>query len=89
MDPSIYKNWAGLFNNVSFLGVLYGIRLCKEMSLLEFFTSFIIGFLFLMVGIIAFFLPPKLPWSIRFIIIFSGIGFILYSILGLFGLVSS
>ncbi|MBM7661107.1 ABC-type multidrug transport system permease subunit [Bacillus mesophilus] len=54
-----------------------------------FLISFIIGFLFLAVGIIAFFPPPKLPWIIRFIIIFIGVGFTMYSILGLMGLVSS
>ncbi|MDQ0159477.1 glucan phosphoethanolaminetransferase (alkaline phosphatase superfamily) [Alkalibacillus salilacus] len=59
------------------------------MSKLEFLISLIIGVLFLAVGIIAFFPPLKLPWIIRFIIIFVGVGFTLYSILGLFGLVSS
>jgi len=58
-------------------------------GLLEFLISFIIGVFFLVIGIIAFFPPPKLPWIVRFIIIFIGVGFTLYSILGLFGLVSS
>ncbi|MCM3409628.1 hypothetical protein KDJ21_018470 [Metabacillus litoralis] len=56
---------------------------------MELLISFIIGVFFLVIGIIAFFPPPKLPWIIRFIIIFIGVGFTLYSILGLFGLGSS
>lgn len=45
------------------------------------------GIMFLLVGIAAFISnPPKLPWIIRFAIIFIGTGFILYSILNGLGL---
>lgn len=61
----------------------------EEVTYLEILYSFIVGVIFLAVGIIAFFSPPKLPWLIRFIIIVIGIGFILFSLLTLFGLIPS
>ncbi|MDQ0971518.1 glucan phosphoethanolaminetransferase (alkaline phosphatase superfamily) [Neobacillus niacini] len=47
---------------------------------MEILYSSFAGFLFLMVGIIAFFPPPKLPWVMRFFIVFIGLGFTLYSL---------
>ncbi|MGG4265042.1 hypothetical protein [Peribacillus simplex] len=56
---------------------------------MEVLFNFVVGVLFLTVGIIAFFPPPKLPWIIRFFFIFIGVGIILYSLLRWFGLISS
>jgi len=54
---------------------------------LEAIYSLVMGIMFLLVGIAAFISnPPKLPWIIRFAIIFIGTGFILYSILNGLGL---
>ncbi len=56
---------------------------------LEFIISFAIGFLFLVVGVVAFFPPTKFPWIVRFIILYTGAGYISYSIVRLVGWVSS
>ncbi|MBY6037001.1 hypothetical protein KUV80_10060 [Fictibacillus nanhaiensis] len=55
---------------------------------MEVLYSFVMGVLFLTIGFIAFFPPPKLHWIMRFSIVFIGMGFILYSFLRLFGLIS-
>ena len=47
------------------------------MNLLEMLISLLMGVLFLFVGLVASF-KRKLPWIIRFMIIFAGVGFILY-----------
>lgn len=55
---------------------------------MQIFIAFLIGFLFLMYGILDFFMPSKIPRAIRFVIRFfiisTGIGFVWYAVLQFF-----
>lgn len=60
---------------------------------MQIFIAFLIGFLFLMYGILDFFMPSKIPRAIRFVIRFfiisTGIGFVWYATLQFIALLSS
>lgn len=62
-------------------------------SMLEIVMAFLIGILFLMYGVLDFFMPSKIPVAIRFVIRFfcisMGTGFVFYAVLRSFGLIPS
>lgn len=49
--------------------------------------SGLIGVTFITIGIIASKFPPKIPWIFRFFILFIGIGYMIYTVAYLLGIV--
>ncbi|EHQ60022.1 hypothetical protein PDENDC454_22319 [Paenibacillus dendritiformis C454] len=57
------------------------------MDIFGFIYTFLAGVLFLTVGMIASFPPPRLPWFIRIMMLCIGIAFVFYSIMSILDLI--